>query len=80
MWIAAKPIPISQDHRRTLERWVRALSVPQGVARRAHIILMAAQGDGLKRELKAYLRYYNNDRAHTGRWTKGRTPRLPSTR
>jgi len=29
---------------------------------------------GLQRELKAYLRYYNNDRAHTGRWTKGRTP------
>ena len=44
MWIAAKPIPISQDHRRTLERWVRALSVPQGVARRARIILMAADG------------------------------------
>ena len=29
---------------------------------------------GLQRELKAYLGYYNNDRAHTGRWTKGRTP------
>ena len=29
---------------------------------------------GLQRELKAYLRYHNNDRAHTGRWTKGRTP------
>jgi transposase InsO family protein len=29
---------------------------------------------GLQRELAAYLRYYNNDRAHTGRWTKGRTP------
>ena len=29
---------------------------------------------GLQRELVAYLCYYNNDRAHTGRWTNGRTP------
>jgi len=29
---------------------------------------------GLKLELERYLRYYNTDRAHTGRWTKGRTP------
>lgn len=29
---------------------------------------------GLQRELAAYLCYYNNDRAHTGRWTNGRTP------
>jgi len=29
---------------------------------------------GLKRELDRYLRYYNEDRAHTGRWTRGRTP------
>lgn len=29
---------------------------------------------GLQRDLKRYLRYYNTDRAHTGRWTKGRTP------
>ncbi len=29
---------------------------------------------GLQRELKAYLSYYNYDRAHTGRWTKGKTP------
>ena len=29
---------------------------------------------GLRRELERYLRYYNHDRAHTGRWTRGRTP------
>ena len=29
---------------------------------------------GLKRELEQYLRYYNFDRAHTGRLTRGRMP------
>ena len=29
---------------------------------------------GLRRDLTEYLRYYNYDRAHTGRWNKGRTP------
>jgi transposase InsO family protein len=29
---------------------------------------------GLREELRRYLRYYNTDRAHTGRWTGGRTP------
>lgn len=29
---------------------------------------------GLRRDLKRYLAYYNFDRAHTGRWTRGRTP------
>ena len=29
---------------------------------------------GLRRDLEHYLRYYNSDRAHTGRWTRGRTP------
>jgi transposase InsO family protein len=29
---------------------------------------------GLARDLAQYLRYYNTDRAHTGRWTRGRTP------
>ena len=29
---------------------------------------------GLRRELEDYLRYYNLDRAHTGRRTRGRTP------
>lgn len=29
---------------------------------------------GLRRDLERYLVHYNTDRAHTGRWTKGRTP------
>ena len=29
---------------------------------------------GLRMDLERYLRYYNSDRAHTGRLTKGRTP------
>jgi hypothetical protein len=29
---------------------------------------------GLKRELRRYLEYYNYDRAHTGRLTDGRIP------
>jgi Integrase core domain len=29
---------------------------------------------GLRLDLDRYLDYYNTDRAHTGRWTKGRTP------
>jgi hypothetical protein len=29
---------------------------------------------GLKLDLERSLRYYNTERAHTGRWTRGRTP------
>jgi hypothetical protein len=29
---------------------------------------------GLRRELARYLRFYNRDRAHTGRWTRGQPP------
>nr|MBA2641572.1 transposase [Actinomycetota bacterium] len=29
---------------------------------------------GLRLDLERYLRYYNTDRAHTGRWTRGKTP------
>ncbi len=29
---------------------------------------------GLTRDLAAYLRFYNEERAHTGRLTRGRTP------
>jgi transposase InsO family protein len=29
---------------------------------------------GLRLGLERYLRYYNTERAHTGRWTRGRTP------
>ncbi len=29
---------------------------------------------GLRLDLQRYLEYYNRDRAHTGRLTRGRTP------
>ncbi len=44
MWTAAAPLAITEAHRRTLERWLRAQGTPQQVALRARIILMAADG------------------------------------
>lgn len=44
MWTKASPLPITPDQRDTLERWVRASSTPQGVVKRARIVLMAAEG------------------------------------
>jgi hypothetical protein len=35
---------------------------------------LAPRITALRRDLDEYLRYYNNDRAHTGRLTKGRVP------
>jgi transposase InsO family protein len=35
---------------------------------------------GLRLDLERYLRYYNTERTHTGRWTKGRPPRPSSER
>ena len=35
---------------------------------------------GLRLDLERYLRYDNTERAHTGRWTKERTPRPSSER
>ncbi len=29
---------------------------------------------GLRIDLDRYIEYYNTDRAHTGRWSRGRTP------
>jgi len=44
MWTAAEPLEITETHRRTLERWLRAQKTPQQVAVRTRIILMAAEG------------------------------------
>ncbi len=44
MALAAAAIELSEEDRDTLERWVRADSTPQGVARRAWVILQAADG------------------------------------
>ena len=35
---------------------------------------LISKSTGLRLDLDRYLDYYNTDRAHTGRWTKGRTP------
>jgi hypothetical protein len=35
---------------------------------------------GLRLDPERYLRYYNTERAHTGRWTKGRTQQRSSRR
>jgi transposase InsO family protein len=35
---------------------------------------------GLRLDLERYLRYYNTERSHTGRWTRGRTPEESSGR
>jgi transposase InsO family protein len=35
---------------------------------------------GLRLDLERYLRYYDTQRAHTGRWTSGRTQRRSSGR
>ena len=44
MSLAAAPIELAEGDRDTLERWVGADSTPQGVARRAWVILRAADG------------------------------------
>ncbi len=44
MWKPANALPISPNQRRTLEAWVHAQSTPQGVALRARIVLLAADG------------------------------------
>jgi len=44
MWAAAAPVAISPEDRDTLMQWLRAPSTPQGVALRASIVLLAADG------------------------------------
>jgi DNA-binding NtrC family response regulator len=46
----------------------RALADLPGAA-----ITVEVAGDG-EQALERYLHYYNTERAHTGRWTRGRTP------
>jgi transposase len=41
---SAQPIELTSSERRLLESWVRAGTTPQRVARRARIVLQAAQG------------------------------------
>ena len=44
MSLAAAPIALADEDRDTLEQWVRADATPQGLARRAWVILQAADG------------------------------------
>jgi hypothetical protein len=54
--------------------------IPEGIrlrkvdTRRAFARYLIPKQTGLRLDLERYLRYYNTERAHTGRWTKGRTP------
>jgi hypothetical protein len=42
--------------------------------KRAFAHYLSPKQTSLRLNLERYLRYYNTDRAHTGSWTKGRTP------
>lgn len=44
MWNSAKAIVVSKGEKEILERWIRSPSTPQGVALRASIISLAANG------------------------------------
>ena len=63
-----RPIPIHRDVERVQGTILEECWKP------AFARYLIPKITGLQRELKAYLRYYNYDRAHTGRWTNGRTP------
>jgi hypothetical protein len=47
---------------------------PGGVLEASLARYLIPKQTGLKLDLERYLRYYNTERAHTGRWTRGRTP------
>jgi hypothetical protein len=49
MWSPVAPLPFTEAHRRTQERWLRAQGTLQQVALRARIILMAADGGPVQR-------------------------------
>ena len=44
MWNAAPPLTMTDEQRRTIEAWHRASNTPQGIALRAKIVLLAADG------------------------------------
>jgi hypothetical protein len=51
-----------------------ALGHPGFGPARAFARYLIPKQTGLRLDLERYLHYYNTERAHTGRWTKGRTP------
>ncbi len=44
MWNAAPPLAMTGEQRQTLEAWAWAPNTPQGIALRAKIVLLAADG------------------------------------
>jgi cob(I)alamin adenosyltransferase len=50
------------------------VGLPARIRRCSTLPLARAQADRAERELVQYLGYYNFDRAHTGRLTRGRIP------
>jgi len=44
MWNAVAPLTMTDEQRRTIEAWHRASNTPQGIALRAKIVLLAADG------------------------------------
>ena len=44
MWDPPEALPLTEDHRRTLQAWVAAHSTPQKLVFRARIVLLAADG------------------------------------
>jgi transposase InsO family protein len=49
-------------------------TIPQECWKPAFARYLILKVTGLQRELVIYLKYYNEERAHRGRHTKGRTP------
>ena len=49
-------------------------TIPEQCWKLAFARSLVPKQSGLGRDLERYLRYYKTDRAHTGRWTRGRTP------
>ncbi len=52
MWNPAPPLAMTGEQRQTLEAWARATNTPQGIALRAKIVLVAADGSANNRITK----------------------------
>jgi Helix-turn-helix domain len=73
----AQDPPQLHPGRPAADQWLRGTGPaddPGGVLEAGVRPLPDPQQTGLRLDLERYLRSYNTERAHTGRWTKGRTP------
>jgi hypothetical protein len=59
-----------------VNRWVERVqqTILEECWKRAFAHYLIPKQTRLRLNLERYVRYYNTERAHTGRWTKGRTP------